>query len=319
MIWQTERLDYFAEDCFSGMCRAMPQMWQPGYLQKNAGVLMKRNPTRDHFAVIISGGAGNGPLFPGYVAEGLADAAAIGGPFSAPNAYAIYEAGKDLGREQGVLLLYNNFAGDYLNNDMAQELLQMEGIRVESVVCTDDIATALGEPRENRGGRSGIALLIKLAGACARAGMDLIQAAELLRYANTRLGTLSVHVDHGAGEIHYGAGFSGEPPLRMETHMNMERTAQEVAGMLLEELRPGQDEKLFLLVNRLRLTSYADSYIMANLMAKAVEKTCPLAQLRVAAFSNITDKYGFDFSILCMNDKISRFMNSYIETDSFVI
>lgn len=319
MIWKTGRMDYFAEDLFTGMERALPHMWEKGYTQKNAGVLVNKTPIKDRFAVVISGGAGNGPLFPGYVADGLADAASVGGPFSAPNAYAIYEVAKQLGVQKGTLLLYNNFAGDYLNNDMAQELLALEGIRVESVVSNDDIATALGEARENRNGRSGIALLIKLAGAYSRAGMDLGEAAELLRYANTRLGTISVHVDHEAKEIYYGPGFSGEPPCLVENHMDMERTAQTATRMLMDDLKPTNSEKLFVLVNRLRLTSYADSYIMANLVCKALEQTASVEQLRVAGFSNITDTYGFDISVLCMNEDTARYMDSYIASDCFVI
>ena len=319
MIWKTDRLDYYAEDMFSGMERALPVQWKKDYTQKNAGVLVKRNPTPDRFQVIISGGAGNGPLFPGYVAEGLADAASVGGTYSAPNAYAIYEVASRLGAEKGVLLLYNNFAGDFLNNDMAQELLEQDGIRVETVISNDDIATALGEPRENRGGRAGIALLIKLAGAYSKEGMDLSEAAEKLRYANTRLGTLTVQMDPEKGEVYYGPGFSGEPPIRTETHMSMEKAAEEAAQMLLEELKPTENETLFLLVNRLRLSSYADSYIMANLMVKALEKHHTVAQLRVAPFSNITDKYGYDFSILCMDPETAQRMDSYICSDCFII
>lgn len=313
-------MDYYAEDVFSGMERAMPHVWRKGYTQINAGVLMKRTPTPDHFAVIIGGGAGNGPLFPGYVADGLADAASIGGTLSAPNAYAIYEAGKTLGQENGVLLLYNNFAGDCLNNDMAQELLEQEGIHVETVVSNDDICTAPGELRENRAGRSGIALLIKLAGAYASAGMDLSEAAQRLRYANTRLGTISVHVDHAAGRIDYGSGFSGEPAVKTADHMDMRKCASEAAQLLLDDLQPTADETLFLLVNRLRLTSYADSYIMADVMVKELEgRGYNVAQLRVAPFSNIMDKYGFDFNILCMDEDTAHRMDSYIYSDCFVI
>ena len=49
------------------------------------------------------------------------------------------------------------------------------------------------------------------------------------------------------------------------------------------------------------------------------EKHHVVAQLRVAPFSNITDKYGFDFSILCMNEETARYMDSYIPSDCFVI
>ena len=72
-------------------------------------------------------------------------------------------------------------------------------------------------------------------------------------------------------------------------------------------------------MNRLRLTSYADSYIMANVMTRELEKHHQVAQLRVAPFSNITDQYGFDFSILCMNEETAKLMDTYIASDSFII
>lgn len=319
MIWKTNRLDYYAEDCFSGMIKTMPGLWKKGYIQKNAGVIMRREPSLDRFAVIISGGAGNGPLFTGYVGEGLADAVAVGGPFSAPNAYAIYEAGKYLGKEKGVLLLYNNFAGDYLNNDMAQELLETDGVSVESVISTDDIASALGEARENRSGRVGIALLIKLAGACASAGMELKETASRLRYANTRLGTLSLHVDSMQTLISYGAGFSGEPPIRTADHMEMGLAAKELLEMLLEDLKPRQDESLFLLVNRLRLTSFPDGYIMANTLFDTLSESYRVDQMRVGSFSNIMDIYGFDVSLLCMDEETAALMGSCVKADNFII
>lgn len=319
MIWKTDRLDYFARDCYNGMSVSRPDLWQVGYTQKNAAVLLKAKPTYEHFAVIVSGGAGNGPLFPGYVGEGLADAAAIGGPFSAPNAYAILEAGRMLGREKGVLLLYNNFAGDYLNNDMAQEMLETEGIEVESVIVADDIATAVGEPRENRSGRCGIALLIKLAGAYALAGMPLKEAAEKLRYAATRLGTLSLHIDEEQSMVCYGGGFSGEPPIRTEKHMDVHKAASDICDMLLADIKPGADEKLFLLVNRLRMTSYADGYVMADAIYRELASRHDLAEFRSGVYSNILDSYGYDFSILCMDEETASFMNSRIQTDSFMI
>lgn len=280
---------------------------------------MKRNPTLDQAAVIISGGAGNGPLFAGYVGEGLADAAVVGAAYAAPNAYAIYEAAKYLGRKKGVILLYNNFAGDYLNNDMAKELLEMDGIKVETVISNDDIATALGEPRENRSGRSGIALLIKLAGSCTRLGMSLEETADLLRQASLRLGTLSMNVDFKNGQIVYGAGFSGEPGLKTTEMMEMRPAARIAMEILAGDLKPAPGEKLFLLVNRERLTSYPDSYIMANAVYDILSEEYPIEKMHVAAYSNIVDSYGFSFSILCMDEKIRELLENNVKTDSFSI
>ena len=319
MIWNTQRMDYFAADSFSGMVKACPERWQCFSSGKNSGTLIKKNPNLDQFAIVISGGAGNGPLFPGYVGEGLADAAVIGAPFAAPNAYAIYEVGKYLGQNKGVLLLYNNFAGDYLNNDMAQELLEIDEIAVETVVSSDDVATALGEPKGNRSGRCGIGLLIKLAGSCALRGWSLQDTAQLLRQASSRLGTISLHVDFKAMQIAFGAGFSGEPGIKTTPLVDMQPAAHEALSVLLDDLQPAQSEKLYVLINRLRLTSYADSYIMANTIYDQLSVKYTVEKMHVAAYSNIIDTYGFNISILCMDEQIADLLKADISTDSFII
>ena len=127
MNWLETTRDYYGARWFAGMERAYPHLWRRFRGETNSATLMKRTPTPERVAVIISGGGADGPLLPGFVGEGLADACVIGAPNTAPNAYALYEAGKALGKEKGLLLLYNNFAGDYLNNDMAAEMLGLEG------------------------------------------------------------------------------------------------------------------------------------------------------------------------------------------------
>lgn len=301
------------------MVLAHPDRWVKFRGESNCAVLMKKHRRADSFGIIISGGAANGPLFPGYVWDGLADAAVVGGPYSAPNAYAIYETGKHLGQAQGVLLLYNNFAGDYLNNDMAQELLTMDGIAVESVISTDDIASAVGEARCARSGCAGIALLIKLAGACAAAGMTLADTAALLRRANERLGTLSLHVDQEKNEATFGKGFSGEPELFAEKGITLKMAVERAMALLTEELKPTREEQLFLLVNRMRLTSYSDSYKAARVAHEVLSRTRQVMRTRVANYSNIIDVYGFDFVVLCADERLQGLLAGDVYTESFMI
>jgi len=319
MNWGAEHTDYFASRYFDGMQLAYPGLWKKYAGDKNSATLVKRNPTFDRVAVIISGGAASGPLFPGYVAEGLADAAVGGGPYAAPNAYCLYEVGKYLGKEKGVFFLYNNFAGDYLNNDMAQELLETEGIQVASLAATDDIASAIGEERDKRSGRCGVALLIKIAGQCAKQGLSLAETQRIVKKANARLGTLSMMADFDKKEIIYGNGFSGEPGFRTETHMDMEKTAGEAMDMLLEDLKPENHERLVLLVNRLQYTSYADGYHMGKMAHERLSRDYAVMQLRVANYSNIMDVYGFNFSILCVDDELEPYLREVISTDSFIL
>lgn len=268
MNWGAQQSEFYSSRCFEAMELVHPDRWQRWYGDKNSAALLKAVPTFDRVAVVVSGGAAGGPLFSGYVGEGLADAAVTGGPYAAPNAYTIYEVGKYLGAKKGVLLLYNNFAGDYLNNDMAQELLEMEGIEVASIAVSDDIAAAIGESRENRGGRCALPLLLKMAAKASKEGSSLREIEVLISKANARAGTISVRVDFDKSEIHFGCGFSGEPGIRVEKHMDMEKTAQLAAKMLLEDLKPDSSEALTVLINRERYTSYADGYLMGGYMHK---------------------------------------------------
>ena len=135
--------------------------------------LYRKRLKRDRVQIVISGGGGAGPLFPGFVADGLADAISHGDFGCAPNAYSLYEVGKAIHQGKGILYMTNNFAGDFLNNDMAQELLVTEGIPAKVAYASDDIFSAQGEPKEKRGGLSGIGLMMKAASGAADRGMGL--------------------------------------------------------------------------------------------------------------------------------------------------
>ena len=257
MNWLEGNTDYYSSEYLTGMEMAYPERWKKLIGEKNSAALIRRRPAFGRPVVIISGGAANGPLFPGYVGEGLADAAVVGGAYSAPNAYAIYETGKYIDSGHGVLLLYNNFAGDYLNNDMAAELLAMDGIPVESVWTTDDIASALGEEKSARSGRTGIALMIKLAGSCLSEGYTLHQAAELLRKANERTATLSMRVDFSDRKvilrrgIFRGAGLydralhGHEQPCEAGNGNDLRRPQTQKGRKADAAGKPNEDDQLF--------------------------------------------------------------------------
>lgn len=319
MNWFDQTKDYYGANWFAGMELAYPDRWRLFQGGVNGATLVKRAPTLDRVAAIVSGGGSEGPLAPGYVGEGLADGCVIGAPFTAPSAYAIYEAGKYLGREKGVLLLYNNFAGDYLNNDMAAELLALEGYQSESIPVTDDMGMARGEPRENRGGRCALPLLVKIAASCAAKGMSLAGTAKAVRHANARASTLCVVVNMEKGEVSFGNGFSGEPGFLVDTSMDLQKTAEQVTLLLTEDIAPRPDEKLVLLVNRMRLTSYADSYNMAYRMYHLLSKNYDVFQMRVGAFSNIMDTYGYTFTVLCADETLQNHLKGIVTSDSFML
>ena len=76
---------------------------------------------------MIGGGSGHEPLFPGYCGAGLADAVACGNICASPNPELITKAAQAVDQGKGVLFVYNNYAGDNLNFDMAEEMCRAEG------------------------------------------------------------------------------------------------------------------------------------------------------------------------------------------------
>ena len=54
----------------------------------------------------------------------------------------ILDAIKAVDTGDGVLLIVKNYAGDVMNFEMAQEMAQMEDIKVERVIVNDDIAVS---------------------------------------------------------------------------------------------------------------------------------------------------------------------------------
>ena len=83
MNWFEQTRDFYGARWFAGMELAYPQRWRRFRGEAHSATLMKRTLTPDRVAVIISGGGSDGPLLPGFVGEGLADACVVGAPYSA--------------------------------------------------------------------------------------------------------------------------------------------------------------------------------------------------------------------------------------------
>ncbi|MDF6514420.1 dihydroxyacetone kinase subunit DhaK, partial [Escherichia coli] len=102
----------------------------------------------------------------------MLDAAVCGEVFTSPTPDKILEAIKAVDTGDGVLLVVKNYAGDVMNFEMAQELAEMEGINVETVIVRDDIAVT---NEAQRRGVAGTVFVHKLAGYLAEKGHSLTE------------------------------------------------------------------------------------------------------------------------------------------------
>ena len=160
-------------DMLKGIVAAHPE-----HLKKldSANVLVRiDSPIKNKVALVSGGGSGHEPAHGGYVGKGMLDGAVAGEVFTSPTPDQVYEAIKAVDSGEGVLLVIKNYTGDVMNFDMAKEMAEMEGIKVESVVVHDEVED---ENSTYTAGRREVAETVfvhKLAGAKAEKAASLEQ------------------------------------------------------------------------------------------------------------------------------------------------
>ena len=197
--------------------------------------------------MVSGGGSGHEPAHAGYVANGMLDAAVCGEVFTSPTPDKILDAIKAVDTGDGVLLIVKNYAGDVMNFEMAQEMAQMEDIKVERVIVNDDIAVS---DVEKRRGVAGTVFIHKYAGYLADQGLSLkdiknkieafIPKIKSIGMALTSpmvptTGKYSFDIDDNEMEI--GIGIHGEKGLHREAIQSVDVIIERLLDELLKEVK----------------------------------------------------------------------------------
>ena len=128
----------FVPDMLKGLALANPDTltYVPEY-----NLIMRSDAPRDDKVSIIQGsGSGHEPAHVMVVGKGMLDGACPGDVFAAPPMDYVYESTKLLNSAKGVLLLVNNYTGDRMAFDMAQEMSAADGVNVRTLFIDDDVA-----------------------------------------------------------------------------------------------------------------------------------------------------------------------------------
>lgn len=314
--------DSITKDCADGLALVYPDLVQTLHGSFNGRVLLSAIQDPDRVNLIVSSGGGGGPFCNSFAAcPDLADAVVNGNICTAPSAYDIYEVVKKINSPHGYLFIYNNFMGDWLNNDLALELIETEGYKGRLIpICDDCLSVPSDAPRSERTGTLGILYAVKIAAAAARAGASLEELADLMDHVNARMSSLMLTFDFEKKLTMLGEGISGEPArLVYENRFTLEDAAQLSYDVLHDDLKPRENEKLYLLISRNRHTLYEDSFILAtHLHNHALSKT-PIHKMDVGFYGRLTESYGFTVTMLCADERIAPFMEKRCFTDSFIV
>ena len=242
--------------------------------QVNA-VIVKNAPVSSKVGIVIGGGAGHEPLFLEYIGDGMADAAAHGQIFAAPAPNVIHQAIRAVDGGKGVLLLYNNYAGDVMNFDLAQEMARADGIQVETVLVNDEIASApRGRERERRG-TTADHLVIKTAGAAARAGWSLSEVVRVTGKAVAGSRSLGVALSSCTlpatgkeifelpdNKMEVGMGLHGEPGVERTELLSADATVERIVPRIVADLPYARGEEIVLIVNGYGATTRMELFIV---------------------------------------------------------
>ena len=236
----------FAEEALAGFCDVHSDLVR----QVPGGAVRRFRPAQPKVAVLAGGGSGHYPAFAGLIGTGFADGAVVGNIFTSPSAQQAYAVAKAAESGAGVVFTYGNYAGDVMNFAMASERLAAEGIAVENVLVTDDIASAPPSESAKLRGIAGDFAVFKVMGAAAERGDSLADVVRLGRKANDLTRTIgsafagctfpgadSPLFSLADGQMGLGLGIHGEPGL-FDTDLPPAKALGEelVARLLAEKL-----------------------------------------------------------------------------------
>lgn len=310
----------YVDEMLDGLCLAHPELQRRG--DGGRVVVRSRGAVPGKVGIATGGGSGHLPVFLGYVGEGLIDSCAVGNVFAGPRMDDCIEAMRAADGGSGVLQLYGNYGGDRMNFDMAGEMLELEGMRFESVRVTDDVASAPVGQREKRRGVAGLVLVYKLAGAMAATGASLGEVAALARKANDACrsigvalspcvvpesGKASFSIDEG--EVEFGMGIHGEPGIWRGPLKSADALADEMLDHLLPELPLGQGDRVAVLVNSLGATPAEELYILYRRIAAVLAgKGIVIAFPLIGRYATSMEMAGASVSLMKLDAELERLL-----------
>lgn len=320
--------DFVVEDMLEGMTYAYPQ-----YLKKleNANVVVRSNPKQGKVALISGGGSGHEPSHGGYVGYGMLDGAVAGAVFTSPTPDQVFEAIKAVATPAGVLLVVKNYTGDVMNFDMAKELAEMDGIKVDSVVVNDDVAVKDSTWTVGRRGIAGTVFIHKIAGAKAEEGASLeeVKAVAEKVIANVRSMGMALtpctvpaagkpNFTLGENEMEIGMGIHGEPGTHREPLKSADEIVAHLMERILDDMNLEEGSEVAVMVNGLGGTPLMELFIANRKVHKILaEKKVKIYKTYVGEFMTSIEMAGFSISVLKLDQELKSLLDAKADTPAF--
>lgn len=275
-------------------------------------------------ALVIGGGSGHEPMFSGFCGAGLADGVACGNVCASPNPQLIKEVGRAVDQGRGVLFVYGCYAGDNLNFDMAEELLQAEGIKTAHVRIWDDLASAPKERISDRRGIAGDVFVIKVAGAACDAGFDLEEVVRITEKARDHVSSIGIATlpctlpgnekptfELADDEMEYGMGIHGEPGIERTKMASAEVIVDRMYAELKKEMDLKAEEEVAVLVNGLGATPLLElNLVYYDLYKLLCRDGVKVYDADIKAYCTSQEMGGFSITFMRMDEELKKYYDA---------
>ena len=280
-------------------------------------IIARNEQAAGQVGLISGGGSGHEPAHAGFVGDGMLSAAIAGAVFTSPTPDQILEAIKEADQGAGVFMVVKNYSGDIMNFEMAQELAEMEGIEVASVVVDDDIAVENSLYTQGRRGVAGTIFVHKILGHAAREGKSLAEIKDLADKIVPNILTIGLALSGATvpevgkpgfvleeDEIEYGIGIHGEPGYRKESMQPSRQLAEELTGKLLEAFEAKSGERYALLINGMGATPLMEQYVFANDVASILgDAGLDVTYKKLGNYMTSIDMAGLSLTLMKIEDE----------------
>lgn len=310
----------FVPEMLQGLALANPNTLR--YVPEYNLIMRKDAPNDNKVSIIQGSGSGHEPAHVMAVGKGMLDAACPGDVFAAPPVDYVVETTKLMKSKKGVLYLVNNYTGDRLAFEMASELADAEGIKVETVLIDDDVAVSDSTYTVGRRGVAGNFFVIKAVGAASDKGADLPKLVDVAKKVNSVTRTMGIALSScippakGAplfqiaeDEMEVGIGIHGEPGRRRAKT----ESADSIVTMLLDAIVPDlpykNGDRVALMINGLGGTPISELYLLYGIAHQQLEKRgIKVARNYVGEYCTSLEMAGASLTLVRLDDEIDQWL-----------
>lgn len=310
-------VDKIIDEMIDGLVKANDGILER--LEDSTVVARKGEAKKAKVGLISGGGSGHEPAHAGYVGEGMLDCAICGSIFTSPTPDQILKAIEKADSGKGVFMVIKNYQGDVMNFEIAQEMAEIQGIKVDSIIVRDDIAI---ENYEDRRGVAGTIFVHKVLGAMAEDGKSLeeikAKAEEIVKNiktiglatkpcVNPNDGKESFSL--GEDEIEMGIGIHGEEGIKKEKLQSANAMAKEMIDRLLAEITDTSTD-FALMVNGMGQTTEMELYLINNFVSDYLkEKGINVKRYFVGNYMTSMDMAGFSLTLFNIDEEIISYLD----------